>query len=284
MIIKEALRYGNKKLNNANIESELLLASLLKTDRVFLLTHGEKKISKLQFAKYQKLLKQRLAFWPIAYLTGHKYFYGLDFFVNKNVLVPRPETEIMVDEILEIAAGTKLQPEIIDIGTGSGCIIISLAKNINKKISLIGIDISSQALAVAKKNAKNLKAEKIKFIKSYLLEKVLPSLKPNNKKHLIIAANLPYLSPSQIKESPSIKREPRLALVAGSKGLKYYQQLFAQITTIKYPRITVLCEIDPRQKNDMAKLIEQKLPNSLYKIKNDPAGLDRLVIIEINSK
>ncbi|MEI7451772.1 MAG: peptide chain release factor N(5)-glutamine methyltransferase [Candidatus Falkowbacteria bacterium] len=291
MIIKEALQYGwqtldkNKTIiDNSALEAEILLASILKTSREHLLTHNEDKLNKFQLLKYKKLLALRLKLWPIAYLTGHKYFYGLDFFVNKNVLVPRPESEMMVDEILDIVNKSELEPEIIDLGTGSGCIIISLAKNLAPNIPCTGIDVSSAALSVAKKNAKNLEVPNVKFIKSNLLQKVLPILKYNNNKHLVIAANLPYLAPDWIKASPSIKHEPKLALVAGADGLKYYRILFDQIKTLSNPKITILCEIDPRQKETIAKLLEEKIPEATYQIKNDLAGLDRLVIIEMNSR
>ena len=291
MTINEALFFGRQFpssqatkpniIDNAAFEAEILLSSQLTTSREYLLTHSEKNLSAAQFGKYKKQLQQRLKLWPIAYLTGHKYFYGLDFFVNKNVLVPRPETEIMVDEILNIVKHSQLSPEIIDIGTGSGCIIISLAKNLDSTIPLAGIDISNLALSVAKKNANVLGATTIKFKQSNLLNKISASLKNKTAHHLIIAANLPYLSPVQIKESPSIKHEPRLALVAGNDGLKYYRQLFAQSKNLNYGQITILCEIDPRQSAAMTKLIVQQLPHASYQIKNDPAGLDRLVIITL---
>jgi len=292
MTIKQALQLGWQTLaknkiiiDNSAFEAEVLLASLLKTSREHLLTHDEAELSPTQLKEYQKLLKLRLELWPIAYLLGHKYFYGLDFVVNKNVLVPRPETEMIVDEIIDMVHKDKLEPEIIDLGTGSGCLIIAAAKNLAPNISFTGIDISEAALNVAKANAKNLEVNNIKFINSDLLTQILPDLKTNATKHLIIAANLPYLSPEWIDASPSIQQEPRIALEAGSDGLKYYRELFAQVQDLKQPKITLLCEIDPRQKISFAELAQEKLPFASCQIKNDPSNLSRLAIIEIvNSK
>ncbi|OGF27519.1 hypothetical protein A2303_01495 [Candidatus Falkowbacteria bacterium RIFOXYB2_FULL_47_14] len=241
------------------------------------------------------LIKKRLSGLPVAYLIGHKSFYGLDFIVNKNTLVPRPETEMMVDLTTRYSQliTRNEQMLMVDVGTGSGCIIISLAKQILSRFptpDFIATDISPEALAVARKNAKQHGVNKqIKFLRGNLLLPVLSdknfqSKIKNQKPKIIITANLPYLTPTQIKNSPSIKHEPKIALSAGPDGLKYYRQLFMQIRqmlNVKY-QMSIFCEIDPSQSAKIKQLAKRELPKHKFEIKKDLAGYDRLAVIKIN--
>lgn len=278
-------------------DMELILAYVLKKSREYIIAHPETKITNTQEARCQRLIRQRLKGLPIAYITGHKEFYGLDFIVNKNVLVPRPETELMVEEALARIAHSAQPVTIFDVGTGSGCIIVTMARLIKncelkiKNYKFIGIDISRSAISTAKKNAKLNNVEKnIKFLHGNLLEPIL-----KNKKFLIlnskflILANLPYLTPTQITNSPTIQHEPKLALAAGADGLKYYRQLFKQIKLLdaKYNiqnTIYLLCEIDPSQKNKIASLLKKQFPKSSFEIKKDLKNHSRLAIININRR
>jgi len=265
-----------QKINLPIFEIELILAHVLKKPREYIIAHPEHELTKLQIANCKLQIAKRLKGLPIAYITGHKEFYGLDFFVNKNVLIPRPETEFMVDEALRLATHSSQPITLIDVGTGSGCIVITLAKNLSNS-KFIGIDISSQALLVARKNAKfHSVNKKIKFLRGSLLS----PLKIQNSK-LIILANLPYLTPSQIKDSPTIKYEPKSALSAGSDGLKYYRQLFKRIKDLRDAH--VLCEIDPGQTKKIKQLVKCELPEAAFQIKKDLSGLNRLVVISINN-
>ena len=286
MKIGEILTKTRKELEDkadfisANLEAEILLSFILNKPKEFLYSHPEKEISSSDNQKLNKIIQKRLRGFPIAYLIGHKEFYGLDFIVNKHVLVPRPETEILVEEILK---NTKYQipKTIIDVGTGSGCIIISLAKNIaNKTIKFYGLDISKQALKIAKKNARlnNLNSQ-ITFLHSNLLKKLL---KRNFSEPVIITANLPYLTSEQIKNSPSIKKEPKLALYSGLNGLNHYRQLLIQIKQnfkLFKGGLEIFCEIDDTQKEAIKKLIEKELPLAKIEIKKDLGAFDRLVKI-----
>jgi release factor glutamine methyltransferase len=302
------------------LDIELILAFILKKSREHILTHPETKLTNSQITNYQLLINRRLNGEPLAYITGHKEFYALDFKVNKNVLIPRPETELMVEEAMQIAqraSHSAHRTTIIDVGTGSGCIITTLAhliKNYELRImnyDLYGIDVSKEALAVAKQNAKkNTVNDIIKFIHGNLLIPFLNKSKIQNpKSKIIITANLPYLTPTQIKNSPTIKFEPKLALTAGADGLKYYRQLFKQIKILlnttaakssrrdfagaekfydsqyvmRDMRCAILCEIDPSQKNFIQQLIKKELPDANFEIKKDLRGHNRLVIIELNS-
>lgn len=265
------------------LDSELIISHAIKKPRSFILAHPEHKLTAAQLKRTESFFKRRIKWEPLAYILGYKEFYGLEFKVNKNVLVPRPETELIVDEVLSLISHSSHPITIIDVGTGSGCIIISLAKILNLKF--FTIDISPKALVVAKKNAKLHDVfDNIKFIHGNLIEPIL-----KNKKliidncELIITANLPYLTPKQIKESPTIKREPRLALVAGHDGLKYYKKLIGQIRQLKNSRpdirITIFCEIDHTQTGNFKKLIKKELPGAEAEVLKDMHCLDRLVKI-----
>lgn len=289
-------------------ETEILMAFLLDKEKEFILTHPEFIVPKNVYKKYKELEKKRLKGWSIAVLIGHKEFYGLDFYVDKNVLVPRPETEMIVEEIIDITKNCKNKLMLIDLGTGSGAIIISSANEIKKmfpakykKTIFRAIDISAPALKVAKKNAiLNKQAKKIKFLYGNLLKPLINKEDFNNfiTNELIIAANLPYLTPNQVKHSLSIQKEPKIALVAGSNGLKYYHELLEQIKDVKTvfnlnsnldtnlksnsnSPITILCEIDPSQAKSIQALVKKYFPLAKTEIKKDLAGKNRLAIIKI---
>lgn len=261
------------------IDAELLLSYVLKKDRVFILAHPEHVVSFQDAKKFKALVKKRLAGWSVAVLLGYKEFYGLEFKVDKNVLVPRPETEIMVDTILEYIK-TKSNSLILDIGTGSGAIIISLFKNLpaKKNNNFYASDKSASALTVARSNAKRHQA-KIKFLNGDLLIPCLPAiskLKPNN---LIIAANLPYLTPKEMNE-PSIKKEPKSALLSGHDGLWHYKRLFSQLKKITETKVFLICEINPAQAFSIKKLASASLINAKTSFINDYTKRTRFFILE----
>ncbi|MFA5886583.1 MAG: HemK/PrmC family methyltransferase [Patescibacteria group bacterium] len=274
------------------LETEILMAFLLHKNREFILTHPETKISPVLYKQFKVLETKCLKDWPVAYLTLKKEFYGLNFKVNPAVLIPRPETELFIDNILSLIRDQTFLGEltIIDVGTGSGAIIIAVASELRrlfptrfKKITLVGTDISVAALNIARQNVKNYKLnKKIKLYHGHLL---MP-LKLNKQKLLnrefIIAANLPYLTPAQIKKSPTISREPRLALDGGWLGLKYYRELFKQLAKLNSLGLKshVFCEIDPGQTLKIKLLAKKFFPAAKVKIQNDLAKKNRLLIIK----
>jgi len=265
-------------------EIEMIIAHTLKKPREFVLIFPEYKLKSHQLSKIEKLAKRRHEGESLAYLVGYKEFYGFEFLVNSHVLVPRPETELIIDEVLAMTDKNK-PSTIIDIGTGSGCIAITLAKLLNPElpIKFFAIDISRTALGVAKKNAKKLLTNKnIKFIYGNLLTPFSKlKIEPLNSK-IIITANLPYLTPSQIANSPSIQKEPRLALESGHDGLRHYRQLFQQVCKQNLANYTLFCEIDETQGVAMSQLIKRELPLASFEIKKDLGGYDRLAIISAN--
>lgn len=280
------------------LETELLLSYLIKKDRVFIITHPEKTLNNKQILRYKELEKKRLKNWPIAYLIGTKSFFSLDFKVTSAVLVPRPETEIMLEAILNEAKKLndnkikKIKINFFDIGTGSGAIIISLAAALKEKTSKIykdssffAADISNKALLVARENAqKHRLKQKIDFRKSDLLFFFKKELaKAGAKKEpIIIAANLPYLNPEEMKEK-SISREPKIALLSGENGLKHYQKLFIFLSKDEYAtKITfsLYCEINPGQTKAIKTLARQYFPNAKISLIQDLSKRNRFCNIK----
>ncbi|MFA6416941.1 MAG: peptide chain release factor N(5)-glutamine methyltransferase [Patescibacteria group bacterium] len=281
MNIKELIQ--ESKLPQA--EAETLLAFLMAKPREFIIVHEKDILAPALIKKFKTAAKKRLDNWPLAYLTGHKEFYSLDFKVNKNVLVPRPETEMLVEILLKYARQQKSGLDFLDIGTGSGAIIITLAHELKKEAdtlfdasSFLGLDISKPALTVARQNAKNNNLnKKIAFLESNLLQNIPKKSLKNS--HLIIAANLPYLTPKQTSEEPSIRREPKLALEGGPDGLKYYRQLFKQLKAINPSSLFLICEINPEQA-DGIKLEAQKIwLKARLKIVKDLSGRKRFLTV-----
>lgn len=303
ILTQAILKLHKSKIKNPHLEAEILLSFILDKPREFIIAHPEYKLNKRQVTNYKLQVTKLSKGEPIAYLTGHKEFYDLDFIVNKDVLIPRPETELIVEETIDLISHISHPISLIDVGTGSGCIIISIFKQLVRyklqatSYKLLATDISKKALIVAKRNAKKHGVnKKIKFLHGNLLDPILKNPKllknlnhPNNP--IIITANLPYLTPNQIKNSLSIKHEPKLALSAGKDGLKYYRQLFKQIKKLNKLCVVryALCEIDPAQKNKISNLIKKELftyrsfgeggPNSTFQIKKDLRGHSRLVTI-----
>ncbi|MDP3244792.1 MAG: peptide chain release factor N(5)-glutamine methyltransferase [bacterium] len=311
--IQQSLIWASQQLKKSNIKShgldaEVLLSFILKTTKEKLYAHPEQKLNGSQLTTYNKLIKRRAKHEPVAYLTGHKEFFGLDFWGNKKVLIPRPETELMIDQVLYLFqksvskrdGRSKLTPIIVDVGTGSGCIVITLAKIIkNWKLEIgnwkfFGSDISPAALKLARLNARRHGVEKqIKFLRGNLLEPVagfpIPkALGIGNPATLIITANLPYLPTAEWQKTmPDVKNyEPRLALDGGPDGLKYYRQLFTQLKklyTINYSLLTthyLLIEICPHQANAITKLARHFFPKARVQIKKDLGGHKRVAIIK----
>lgn len=248
-----------KKIDNLDLD--LLIAAAIKKSREFILTHPEYKLSKSQSSKLKTQILRRIKHEPIAYILGQKEFYGLEFKVDKNTLIPRPETELIIEKVLKLQPKNKI---IIDIGTGSGNIIISLAKNLKGKNNFFATDISSKALAIAQQNSRFHKvSNKIKFLHGSLLEpiekKCFMSHVPRS---IIIVTNLPYLNlgwKNLLKSSKTkgLKFEPHIALYAGNDGLDAYRQ-FANKLKLLYQQIpsdiTILCEIGHLQTKGMQKI------------------------------
>lgn len=261
------------------LDLELILSRVLGRPREFVLAHPEYKIPATDNLRLTTLINRRMRHEPLAHILGEKEFYGLKFKVNKNALIPRPETELLVDITLNNLQRTTNDKNIIlvDVGTGSGNIIISIVKcllnhkQLTTHYNFFGIDISKKALAVARKNAKFYKVgKKIKFLRGNLLKPVFKKLSVvSGGLSVFIIANLPYLSPALYRSSQiSVKMyEPKKALLSQKHGLLYYDKLLKQtahliqITNYKLP-ITLFLEFSPEQKNRLQKLIKKYFPRA----------------------
>ncbi|MFA7319361.1 MAG: peptide chain release factor N(5)-glutamine methyltransferase [Parcubacteria group bacterium] len=272
------------------LDLELLIAYILKKPREFVLTHPEYELSPLKIKNLELKITRRQREEPLAYILGFREFFGLPFLVSPATLIPRPETELMVEEALAEVESLKSKVEsIIDIGTGSGNIIISIAKNLNTDLKFFAIDISAEALRIAKRNAKkNNVAGKIKFLRGNLLEPFIKNSKLEiRNSRTIVLANLPYLSREIYNATlPTVKKyEPKSALYSPKEGLAHYEELFQQIKTLQKAicssHVTCYAEISPEQKAPMRKLIRRYFSGAKLEFRKDLAGKWRLAIITL---
>jgi release factor glutamine methyltransferase len=207
-------------IETARLDSLVLLENILSRDRSWILAHAEDDISEADSEALNKFIVQRSSHYPLAYITHKAYFYNAQFFVNDHVLIPRPESEAII-EVLQTLPKIALHT-IIDVGTGSGALAIT-AKCIFPKSNVIALDIDPKCLKVAMYNAKSLKTD-IVFVQSDLLTS-LPATQTGNS---ILLANLPYV-PDNYSINDSAKSEPELAIFGGNTGLEIYARLFRQI-------------------------------------------------------
>ncbi len=254
---------------------ELLLAESLHRSLNYLYKNPEKILRRSTISTFWRLLERRKKNFSIAYLTRGKSFFGLDFYVSNHVLVPRPESELLVEEGLKYLKNKK-NPNIIDVGTGSGCLIVALAKNNPASASYMAVDISNKALKTAKTNLrKHGLKHRVKIIKSDLLKNV-----PTQKFDLVLA-NLPYVGFDQLGE-PSIAKEPRQALAVSNDGLHCYKKFLKILPKFLKNDGLALLEIDPRQDPEIKHLATKYFPQAKIEIKKDLAGLARMLKIENN--
>jgi release factor glutamine methyltransferase len=222
----------------ARLDSLVLIEDVLGKDRSWLLAHPTDSISKKDLNMLNKFIVQRSNHYPVAYITHKAYFYNNQFYVDNHVLVPRPESEAIID-VLKTLPSSNLAT-IIDIGTGSGVIAIT-AKLLYPKSTVFALDIDTQCLKVARKNALSTKTD-ITFLQSDLLE----SLPANLAYSSIVLANLPYV-PDGFAVNRSARLEPKLAIFGGSKGLDVYSRLFQQIVALTTKPAHVITESFPVQ-------------------------------------
>lgn len=261
MDIRQAL-----KKYPAKIEGDLLLAHVLKQPKEFLYIEANRQLTQAQISKLSSLVNKRKKGMPIAYLLGYKYFCNLKFKVTQDVLIPRPETEWLVNESLKLI---KVGSKILEVGTGSGCIAISIRKNtLSERTHIWASDISSKALKIAKYNAKNLMA-KVKFYQSDLLKNV-PS------QFDIIIANLPYVPATDYKKlKNNLRYEPKSAITDGTNDFKIYKRFFSEVAKHLKPNATILLEIDPNATSFLKTYCKKYLPTRQIAFFKDLKGLVR---------
>lgn len=278
MKIKELLEYGKNNLIEKEEPyklSKMLLKSILHIDTTYLLINSEKEITKEIENKYKKGIHDLKSGKPLQYITNKQEFMGLDFYVDENVLIPQPDTEILVEEVLNKIEKLKGKINVLDICTGSGAIGVSIAKNATN-VNVTMSDISKNALKVAQKNAKtNEVLDKCKFIKSNMFENI-------EEKYDVIVSNPPYIKSKIIKTlEKEVQNEPLIALDGGEDGLDFYKIIIqTSYKHLKENGILAL-EIGYDQKEEVIKLIEESNKYINIYCKKDLAGNDRIIICNL---
>lgn len=273
MNYREAYETGKGALAAAGIEeaeldARLLLEEICGTDRNTLLVHGDRNVTEEELAQYREMLEKRSVHIPLQQIIGRQSFMGLDFYVDENVLIPRQDTELLVEEALqELHDGMR----ILDMCTGSGCILLSLLKYSND-CEGIGADISEEALKVAERNRVQLGLKNAAFIKSDLFEAV-------EGKFDLLVSNPPYICSDVIDTlMPEVREhEPRQALDGSADGLHFYRRILAECRTYLKPGGILLFEIGYDQGEAVKRLMEE---NGFLEVevKKDYGRLDRVVL------
>ena len=270
-IIKGANILKDKSINSAKLDSEILLASVIDKDRKYLILNNDQIIKEKNLKHFQKLINKRSLGEPIAYLTNEKFFWNYKFFVTKDTLIPRPDTELIVEQILKLTK-SKTKMKILDIGVGSGCILLTILKE-RKNFYGVGVDISKKCLNISKINAKNLEvSSRVNFFKSDVDKFDLG-------KYDLITSNPPYIKKFDLKylEKDVVNFEPKLALDGGLDGLSEIRKVIKKSSELIKKNGKFILEIGFDQKNKVINLLKDKgfYINSISK---DLAKNDRCIV------
>ena len=276
MNIQSAIKEGtiilkNSYIKTAKLDTEILLAKVLGSKREDIMLNTQKNLDDGHLDHFKKLIRERANRKPIAYLLNKKFFWNYEFYINENALIPRPDTEVIINEILRLAK-YKNKINILDIGVGSGCILLTILKE-RKNFYGTGVDISKKSLDISKINAKNLNVEnRVKFYKSDID-------KFNKGKYDLVVSNPPYIKSCDLKylERDVINFEPKLALDGGSDGLLQIKKVINKTSELLKKNGKFFLEIGFDQKNKAIKLLNKKgfYINSTLK---DLAKNDRCIV------
>lgn len=281
MTIKQALIKGVtllklEKVSTPKLKARLLLQYVLKKPRQYLIVYDNQELTKKQEQEYLKYVEMVKQGEPIEHITHQKEFMKLNFYVDENVLIPRQDTEVLVEEVINIAKKIRAK-KILDLCTGSGAIAVSLAKYL-ENIEITALDISGKALDIAISNAKNNHVQdKITFVESNLFKNL------GQEKYDIIVSNPPYIKKEEIEKlDREVRREPRIALDGGEDGLDFYRKIIAEgYEYLKYGGYICL-EIGYDQKEEVMKIIEDKKQYTNSYCKKDLFDNDRVIVAKLN--
>ncbi|MEJ6951147.1 peptide chain release factor N(5)-glutamine methyltransferase [Natronospora cellulosivora (SeqCode)] len=282
MNIKEILTSTEEYLkkhgvNNPRLEAEVLLSHVMELERIQLYVHFDKPLKKGELDQYRDLVHKRAQKVPIAYLLEKKEFMSLEFFVNEDVLIPRPETEELVESLIKYCEKKSLNdPNIVDVCTGSGAIAVSLAYYLTDA-RILAIDISAEALEVSKKNIEKFQlSQRVKAARGDLLS---PLIKLEKKNVDIVVSNPPYIDKEGMAIlSEEVKKEPAIALSGGNDGLDYYRKLIPQAKSVLKIEGLLAMEIGYNQGESIKKLFDEDWKN--IRVEKDLSGHDRMVFAE----
>ncbi len=269
-ILNEAIfRLKENKIEEPINKAKRLLAFTLNVTKEYLLINYQEEIPKEKVKTYNENIEKLISGEPIQYIIGKQEFMGIEFIVNKNVLIPQPDTEILVEKSIEIAK-TYEKPKILDLCTGSGAIAVSMGEIFPQAI-IYASDISKEALLIAKTNDKS---NKIKFIQSNMFENIVG-------KFDIIVSNPPYIKTEEIKKlSKEVQNEPNIALDGGKDGLQFYKKIIEQAHNYLNKNGYICLEIGEDQKEEVTKLIENNKNYKDIKTYKDLNKNDRVIIFK----
>jgi len=276
--IKNAISTGAAKLKAAGVadprnDANLLAMHVIKRDRTFLLAHGEATLSPGQLDLYRSLIERRGSGEPLQYITGHQEFFNLDFETSPDVLIPRPETELIVEIGMELLKD-KARPFIADIGTGSGCIVISMLHEL-RQARAVATDVSSAALAVASRNANRYHvSDRLRLIESDLF-----SALESNELFDLIVSNPPYVPAPDLESlQREVSREPQSALDGGADGLAVIRRLLNEAPVFLRARGYLVFEIGFDQAESVKRIIDSAAWE-LIDVRKDLQGIPRTVVL-----
>jgi release factor glutamine methyltransferase len=285
--IAETILQGAHRLRKADVpearrEAGSLLAYVLGRDRSFILTHAEDPIEEEHYERFKECIERRAAGEPQQYITGHQEFFALDFEVTKDVLIPRPETELLIENSQRLVAGA-VDPFICDVGTGSGCVVVTLLHEL-QKARAIAVDISASALMVAQRNAaRHSVLERVEFVRSDCFEALNPR-DPQQSAFDLIVSNPPYVEETAIADLQKEVRdfEPLIALAAGPDGLAIIRRLLVEAPRFLKTGGYFLFEIGFNQAAAVGQLLDPKIWR-LIDIFKDLQSIPRTVALQKQS-
>ena len=247
-----SIELKKSKVDSPLLDSEILMSKVISKDRKYIILNLDKKINKVNYINFKRLIKERLKGKPIAYLIGKKNFWKNEFIVNENVLIPRPDTELIVEHVLKIFRN-KVKMNFLEIGIGSGCIIMSILKE-KKGFLGTGIDIDKECIKLGKINAKRLGvSNRVKFFKSDVDNFF-------NGKYDLIVSNPPYIKKLNLKylDRDVIDFEPKLALDGGLEGISEIRKVINRSSELIKKKGKLVLEIAHDQKNEVIKILRTK--------------------------
>ncbi|MBX3063394.1 MAG: peptide chain release factor N(5)-glutamine methyltransferase [Anaerolineae bacterium] len=271
-VLKAAIATLMGSSGSPRLDTELILSHVLEKPREYLIAHGEVELTEQERSTFDKLIKLRKSGMPVPYILGRRGFFDRDFKVTSHVLIPRPETEHLVEAALEWAEG-RANLRIVDVGTGSGVIALSLAARL-LEARVLATDYSAAALLVARENGEGLR--NVSYVQADLLAGIAGTFD-------IIAANLPYIAIEDLSVLDVAKFEPHVALNGGADGLVLIRRLLTQAPARLATPGLLLLEIGADQGEAAAQLARAAFPNAAVAVLKDYAGLDRVVRVQLEN-
>lgn len=275
-----AVRLSQTGIDSFQLDAELIIAHALRVDRVFLLAHGDDEVAPSDAVRIGQLMEKRAQRVPLAYIIGTKEFYGKNFIVNKYTLVPRPETELLVQSVINHCKAHPEKKSLVEIGVGSGCVILSILAACPQLTYALGIEFVKRAIEVAKMNAERLGLlGRVTFKRSNMWQQLT-----RDDTFDIIVANLPYLSAAELVAArvdyPELAHEPQIALLGGTDGLLFFEKLFQRVHRHLRAGTAIFLEIGALQGASVTTIAQKYLPQGKVTIVKDDCARERVLIIQ----